>query len=215
MNPTPTLTNIRREKKTESNPQKIRQLDSSFSSGLTSFRFCTCLLLLIFPSSILRFSLFFLRNPSFLYLFRGNFFSSNFPHSTHTLLFFCWLFFYYSYFLVSHNYTLNRIALSLSISLFLSFTRSIAFDFDGFVLPDCSSVLSAKFCRRRYYNLVDFPTLENRPPPPIRRRPTAGADRDVVVVAVAVVAGSSIIRVTCSGRSGSFESLDLRTTFLA
>lgn len=188
---------------------------------MTSFRFCTCLLLLIFPSSILRFSLFFLRNPSFLYLFRGNFFSSNFPHSTHTLLFFCWLFFCYSTVLISsfHTTTLltesTTLALSLSISLSLSFTRSIAFDFDGFVLPDCSSVLSGKFCRRRYYNLVDFPTLENRPPPPIRRRPTAGADRDVVVVAVAVVAGSSIIRVTCSGKSGSFESLDLRTTFSA
>lgn len=96
---------------------------------------------------------------------------------------------------LSHTET-NRHLLSLP----LSFTRSIALiSADSFsrIAPAVSrSRISGR--RRRRYNLVDFPTLENRPPP--SQRPTAGADRVVVaVVAVAAfVAGSSIIRGTCS-----------------
>lgn len=81
-------------------------------------------------------------------------------------------------------------------------------DFGRFVLSKGSPFLSLKFGRRRRrYNLVDFPTLENRPPP---IRQTGTADRLVVVVAVFVgaVAGSSaIIRPLVPGNAGPTFSL--------
>lgn len=115
------------------------------------------------------------------------------------------------FFSFTHSHTHARTTLNKTIFPFLfpaQFHSLDRVDFGRFVLSKGSPFLSLKFGRRRRrYNLVDFPTLENRPPP---IRQTGTADRLVVVVAVFVgaVAGSSaIIRPLVPGNAGPTFSL--------
>lgn len=112
--------------------------------------------------------------------------------------------FFFSFTLTHARTTLNKTIFPfLFPAQFHSLDRV---DFGRFVLSKGSPFLSLKFGRRRRrYNLVDFPTLENRPPP---IRQTGTADRLVVAVFVGAVAGSSaIIRPLVPGNAGPTFSL--------
>lgn len=189
--------------------RKIKQKIIHRKSGweilpIFTFLCCTCLLqLFIFLLLSFRFS-------SFVILFRlflSFFFPIDFAFPQTFLDTHPADFAFSSYFPCSfrtfHTLTLNKTrSLSLSPSQFpssrVSIARLISVAGFGFSRSNYRSPLSLS--RRGRYNLVDFPTaLENRrlPPSPMR---SAGADRVVVVVVVAVgLAGSSIIRSWLNG----------------